>query len=75
MKFKTIEYYWDKYTAWSTQRLKVKKDRGWHTWFAWRPVILQDRDHWVWLRWIEREYYVFNFEKYNQQILKGYREK
>ncbi len=45
---------------------------GWHLWFAWYPVVLDD-DNTVWLEWIERRLggWVegpFGFEQWHYRI-------
>lgn len=35
-------------------KLKKKVDiRLWHKWFAWHPIITENRE-WVWLRYVQR---------------------
>lgn len=30
------------------------RERGWHRWYAWRPVWMSTLYTYVWLEWIER---------------------
>lgn len=30
-------------------------DGGWHRWFAWRPVRVENNDL-LWLQWVEKKY-------------------
>lgn len=45
MKIRTI---W----AWLDERHQAKQARGWHHWFAWYPVEIDDE--WVWLERVDR---------------------
>jgi len=41
------------------KQVKSFKVKGWHRWFAWRPVRMLNPGgtlyRWVWLEWIERK--------------------
>ena len=45
-----------------------RRNRGWHRWFAWHPVLIDD--NWIWLETVER---LTVYHTMNYHIMKFYR--